>query len=101
MPFIPEAVKVTPTIEVHDAKLQEPMFYDPQEDRLETYREFHNRPCIRTNLGKASTSILVMFLSLTFVLLVISGFDEENKNKENSNFNVTQALYDDFLIILY
>ncbi len=101
MPFIPEAVQVTPTIQVHNAKLQEPIFYDPEEERLETYREFHNRPCIRTNLGKACTSIVIMFISITFVLLIISGFDEENRNKENNNFNATNLLYDDILVILY
>tara|TARA_Y100000816_G_C26101740_1_gene584156 strand:+ start:2341 stop:2646 length:306 start_codon:yes stop_codon:yes gene_type:complete len=101
MPYIPEAVKVTPTIEVHDAKLQEPMFYDPQEDRLETYREFHNRPCIRTNLGKAFTTCVVMFIFVTVILLIISGFEEEDKKNKNKHFNVTDALYDDFLIIMY
>ena len=101
MPYIPEAVKVTPTIEVHDAKLQEPIFYDPQEDRLETYREFHNRPCIRTNLGKAFTTCVVMFIFVTVILLIIAGFEEEDKKNRNRRFNVTDVSYDDFLIILY
>ena len=101
MPSIPEAVKVTPTIEVHDAKLEEPMFYDPQEDRLETYREFHNRPCIRSNLGKAFTTCVVMFIFVTVILLIIAGFEEEDKKNKNKHFNVTDVSYDDFLLILY
>ena len=46
-------------------------------------------------------SIVIMFISITFVLVIISGFDEENRNKENNNFNVTNLLYDDILVILY
>ena len=101
MQSIPQAVKVTPTIEVHDAKLEEPMFYDPQEDRLETYREFHNRPCIRSNLGKAFTTFVVMFIFVTVILLIITGFQEEVTKNKNKHFNVTDVLYDDFLIIMY
>ena len=100
MSFIPEAVQVSSRIEIHNAKLQEPMFYDPEEDRLETYREFHNRPCIRTSLGKACTTCVVMFIFVTVILLIIAGFEEEDKNNRNRRFNVTDVSYDDFLIIL-
>ena len=101
MSSIPEAVQVSSRIEIHNAKLQEPMFYDPEEDRLETYREFHNRPCIRTNLGKAFTTCIVMFIFVTVILLIIAGFEEEDKKNRNRRFNVTDVSYDDFLIILY
>lgn len=101
MPFIPEAVKVSSTIQVHNAKLQEPIFYDPEEDRLETYREFHNRPCIRSNIGKACTSFVIFFITITFILLMISRFDEADRNKENNKFNMTDILHDDILFILH
>ena len=101
MSSIPEAVQVSSRIEIHNAKLQEPMFYDPEEDRLETYREFHNRPCIRTSLGKAFTTCIVMFIFVTVILLIIAGFEEEDKKNRNRRFNVTDVSYDDFLIILY
>mgnify|MGYP001196063949 FL=1 len=101
MSSIPEAVQVSSRIEIHNAKLQEPMFYDPEEDRLETYREFHNRPCIRTSLGKACTTCIVMFIFVTVILLIIAGFEEEDKKNRNRRFNVTDVSYDDFLIILY
>ena len=101
MSSIPEAVQVSSRIEIHNAKLQEPIFYDPEEDRLETYREFHNRPFIGNSLRKACTTCIVMFIFITVILLIIAEFEEEDKKNRNRRFNVTDVSYDDVLIILY
>ena len=101
MPFIPEAVKLPSTIEVHNAELHEPIFYDPREDRLETYREFNNRQCGMNSIREACTGLLVTFITVTVIFLIITRLDDKDINNINNRLNITETLYDNFLIILY
>ena len=98
----PVANKIEDTVHIKDAKLQEPIFYDPESDRMETYTEFHRRTnmCINTKLGKITFRLISVFTLIAFCYLMYKVSNEnkyENKINNSTNIIYNNKIYDNYL----
>tara|TARA_Y100000992_G_scaffold202117_1_gene137850 strand:- start:5081 stop:5419 length:339 start_codon:yes stop_codon:yes gene_type:complete len=102
MDDIPVAERINNTIHVSNAKLQEPIFYDPESDRTENYIEFHRRKnkFVNTKMGKIIISLLLLIMTSAFCYIIYKGANEdEDEDKIDSLTNLTyeERLYMNYL----
>ena len=99
MSDIPVAERVSNVIHIKNAKLQQPIFYDPESDTSENYTEFHERRNIfvNTKMAKICVTLLSLFAGCAFCYAIIKT-SNENENYIDNDRNST---FQDRLIMSY
>lgn len=98
---IPVAERVSNVIHIKNAKLQQPIFYDPESGTSENYTEFHERINIfvNTKMAKICVTLLLLFAGSAFCYAIIKTSNEnENENYIDNDRNST---FQDRLIMSY
>lgn len=91
MSDIPVAERVSNVIHIKNAKLQQPVFYDPESDTSENYTEFHERTNIfvNTRIGHICFTLLSLFAGCAFCYaIIVTSHENDDKNIDN-NMNLT------------